>query len=56
MDVLSALLVAYVALSLALPYLLSGDESLTTFSTYVALSAVAIVTAYIRLKRWAGVE
>ncbi|MEM1682079.1 MAG: hypothetical protein QXG82_07390 [Sulfolobales archaeon] len=56
MDVSSALLIAYAALSLALPYLLSGDKSLTTFSTYVALSVIAIVTAYTRLKRWAKVE
>ncbi|MEM2826622.1 MAG: hypothetical protein QXL30_05125 [Sulfolobales archaeon] len=56
MEVLDTLLLTYVALSLTLPYLLSGDRSLTTFSIYVVLTALAIVTAYTRLKRWAKVE
>lgn len=56
MDVGSALLVAYVVLSLALPYALSGDRSMTTFFTYVFLTLLAVATALARLKRWEKVE
>lgn len=55
-DTLSALLLMYVALTLALPYVLSGDRGLTSFLVYVLLSSLAIVTAFLRLKRWAELE
>ncbi|MCS7098852.1 MAG: hypothetical protein RMH84_01005 [Sulfolobales archaeon] len=56
MDYLGLALLAYVALSLALPYVLAGDRSLATFAVYVLLSAVAIGTATIKLRRWSRVE
>lgn len=56
MDVGSVLLVVYVMISLALPYALSGDRSMTTFYTYVLLTLLAMATALVRLKRWERVE
>jgi len=56
MRVLEAALVVYVVLALTLPYLLSGDRTMLTFATYIALATVSIATAASYLRRWAEVE
>ena len=51
---LRALLLVCVVLSLALPYALAGDRSLTSFAVYVALAVSTLLIAYTYLRRWAG--
>lgn len=53
-EVLRALLLVCVVLSLALPYALAGDRSLTSFAVYVALAVSTLLIAYTYLRRWAG--
>ncbi len=56
MQISKIALVAYVVLSLTLPYMLSGDRTMLTFITYVALTTLSITTALLHLRRWVEVE
>ena len=49
---LGLLLLSYVALAMALPYVLAGDRTLLTFSAYVALAVASIATSYAYLRGW----
>lgn len=53
---LRALLLVCAALSLALPGVLAGDRSMTSFAAYVALTVVTLALAYAHLRRWAVVD
>ncbi|MEM0260758.1 MAG: hypothetical protein QXJ51_05310 [Sulfolobales archaeon] len=55
-KVLDMLLIVYIMLSLALPYILSGDRSLITFLVYVILTLAAMITAFARLRRWSEID
>lgn len=51
-NVLKAVLLILAMLSLIIPFILSGDKTLTTLTSYTVLASLTIVLAQAYLRRW----
>jgi len=49
---LSPLLLA--SLSLVIPFVTTGDRTLTTFALYIALALVVLALSLVNLRRWSS--